>query len=79
MAKLPYDISIMRNMYSYLDKKLENCSCDHLLFFSMEFVELHQLNIHYLAKWLKATNIDCDCKVHAFIKKYAKRQLLVVK
>jgi predicted aldo/keto reductase-like oxidoreductase len=79
MAKLPYSINTIRDMNSYLEQKLEHCSCDHLLYFTMEFIELHQLSIKPLLRWLKAVNIDCDCKIQVYIKRYADSQFSVVK
>jgi hypothetical protein len=64
IAKLPLSKQAMREMFDWVDDKLQ-AGCDTTLQYTLEFIRGRGLPEEEIVKWLKEYGGGCDCEVIA--------------
>ena len=64
IAKLPLSKQDMREMFDWVDAKLQD-GCDTTLRYTLEFIKGRELPEEEIVQWLKEYGGGCDCEVIA--------------
>ncbi len=67
LNSLPIPISVLQELFHYLDLKLSKNNCDNSLKFTLEFIEDNYLPENKLIEWFENNGGYCDCEVLANI------------
>ena len=64
-AELPAPLPVLREMFGWLEKKLDATPCDHTHRFTVQYARTHELDEETLVDWVRTYGGVCDCEVLA--------------
>ena len=64
-AELPAPLPVLREMFGWLEKKLDATPCDHTHRFTVQYARTHELDEETLVDWVRTYGGACDCEVLA--------------
>ena len=67
LNSLPISISVLQELFRYIELKLAKNNCDNSLKFTLEFTKDNYLPEIKLIEWLEYNGGYCDCEVLANI------------
>ena len=64
-AELPAPLPVLREMFGWLEKKLDATPCDHTYRWTLEYARINELDEETLVEWVNNYGGECDCEVLA--------------
>ncbi|MBI5030555.1 MAG: DUF2695 domain-containing protein [Chloroflexi bacterium] len=70
LAQVPISGSDLKDLFAFVDKKLESAGCDHTMRHTLAFLEQRNLAKERIIAWLAEHDGYCDCEVIANVEEH---------